>query len=500
MADDRPFTGAKWAQFRFGVIGSLLVSPPRPGELQGRLEELAQKRWLPPGQRDPVALGFSTIERWYYQARGEATDPIRVLQRRVRRDHGVARSLSEALRQKLLEQYTAFRGWSYQLHYDNLVALVAKHPELGPLPTYATVRRFMRRRGWRRMKRLGDPNLPGVQRAEAHLATVEVRSYEVEQPNALWHLDFHEGSRSLVTPQGKYFRPQLCGILDDHSRLCCHAQWYLDDENARDLIHALTQAFQKRGLPRSLLTDNGGAMIAGETRQGLLDCSVVHSTTLGYSPYQNGKQESFWTQVEGRLLALFARIKDITLAMLNEATQAWVEYEYNRKVHSELGVPPLTRYLAGRDASRPCPSSDELRLRFTRRGQRTQRRSDGTLTVEGVRFEVPSRFRHLDRLAVRYATWDLSRIWLWDDVRSVALAPLFPLDKAKNALSGRRALTEPDPLTPEPSTALRVPPLLESLLERSRATGLPPAYLPVEPKDDPASPAVPTPPQKESDR
>jgi len=499
MADDRPFTGAKWAQFRFGVIGSLLVSPPRPGELQGRLEELAQKRWLPPGQRDPVALGFSTIERWYYQARGEATDPIRVLQRRVRRDHGVARSLSEALRQKLLEQYTAFRGWSYQLHYDNLVALVAKHPELGPLPTYATVRRFMRRRGWRRMKRLGDPNLPGVQRAEAHLATVEVRSYEVEQPNALWHLDFHEGSRSLVTPQGKYFRPQLCGILDDHSRLCCHAQWYLDDENARDLIHALTQAFQKRGLPRSLLTDNGGAMIAGETRQGLLDCSVVHSTTLGYSPYQNGKQESFWTQVEGRLLALFARIKDITLAMLNEATQAWVEYEYNRKVHSELGVPPLTRYLAGRDASRPCPSSDELRLRFTRRGQRTQRRSDGTLTVEGVRFEVPSRFRHLDRLAVRYATWDLSRIWLWDDVRSVALAPLLPLDKAKNALSGRRALTEPDPLTPEPSTALRVPPLLESLLERSRATGLPPAYLPAEPKDDPASPAVPTPP-KETDR
>jgi hypothetical protein len=61
-------------------------------------------------------------------------------------------------------------------------------------------------------------------------------------------------------------------------------------------------------------------------------------------------------------------------------------------------------------------------------------------------------------------------------------------------------LTEPDPLTPEPSTALRVPPLLESLLERSRATGLPPAYLPAEPKDDPASPAVPTPPQKESDR
>jgi putative transposase len=496
MADEGRFSGAKWAQFRFGVIGALLVSPPKPGELQVRIEELAQKRWLLPGGHDPVALGFSTIERWYYQARREGADPIRVLQRRVRRDHGVARSLTESLRAKLLEQYAAHKRWSYQLHYDNLVALVAKHPELGPLPTYATVRRFMRSRGWFRQKRRGDPNLPGVQRAEEHLATVEVRSYEVEQPNALWHLDFHQGSLSILTPQGRYVRPYLCGILDDHSRLCCHLQWYLDHENAQDLVHALTQAFQKRGLPRALLSDNGKAETATETRQGLLACSVFHSTTLSYSPYQNGKQESFWGQVEGRLLALFERIRDVTLPMLNEATQAWAEYEYNRKVHSELGVPPLTRYLSGQDLSRPCPSSDELRLRFTRSGQRTQRRSDGTLTVEGVRFEVPSRFRHLDRLTVRYATWDLSRTWLWDDARGVVLAPLYPLDKAKNALGMRRTLVEPDPTTPEPTTAPPIPPLLESLLERARATGLPPAYLP---RAEDASPAVPTPP-KETDR
>ncbi len=494
MADGGRFSGAKWAQFRFGVIGSLLVSPPKPGELQVRLEELAQKRWLPPGQRDPMALGFSTIERWYYQARGEAVDPISVLRRRVRRDHGVARSLAEPLRQKLQEQYTAHKRWSYQLHYDNLVALVAKHPELGPLPTYTTVRRFMRSRGWVRQKRRGDPNRPGVQRAEAHVASFEVRSYEVEQPNALWHLDFHQGSLPIVTPQGEYIRPHLCGILDDHSRLCCHLQWYLDTENAQDLVHALSQAFQKRGLPRALLSDNGKAETAAETEQGLLGCSVFHSTTLFYSPYQNGKQESFWGQVEGRLLALFERIPDVTLAMLNEATQAWAEYEYNRKVHSEIGEPPLTRYLAGKDLGRPCPSSDELRLRFTRRGQRTQRRSDGTLTVEGVRFEVPSRFRHVERLTVRYATWDLSRIWLWDDVRSVVLAPLFPLDKAKNALSGRRAHVEPDP-TPDSLAVPPIPPLLESLLERSRATGLPPAYLP---RDENEAPAVPSPP-KETD-
>ena len=41
--------------------------------------------------------------------------------------------------------------------------------------------------------------------------------------------------------------------------------------------------------------------------------------------------------------------------------------------------------------------------------RRTQRRSDGTLTLDGVRFELPGRLHHLTRVAVRYARWDLSR-------------------------------------------------------------------------------------------
>jgi hypothetical protein len=47
-----------------------------------------------------------------------------------------------------------------------------------------------------------------------------------------------------------------------------HLQWYLA-EGARELCHGLCQAFQKRDLPRALLFDNGSAMIAAETEQGL---------------------------------------------------------------------------------------------------------------------------------------------------------------------------------------------------------------------------------------
>ena len=92
----------------------------------------------------------------------------------------------------------------------------------------------------------------------------------------------------------------------------------------------------KRGLPRALMTDNGAAMLSEEVTTGLAALGVVHQTTLPYSPYQNAKQESFWGRVEGRLMAMLEGEQALTLELLNEATQAWVEQEYHRTVHTEL--------------------------------------------------------------------------------------------------------------------------------------------------------------------
>ena len=469
----------RWEEFRFSVVGQLLASPPEKGGLQKALEQLAAKKWLRPGSLVPMKTGFSTIERWYYQALGEKHDPIQVLRRKVRKDLGAVKALEEPLRQALQAQYLAHKRWSYQLHYDNLRASVDANPGLGPLPHYATVRRYMKAHGMLRRAWRGDPNRPGVQLAEQRLEDREVRGWEVEQPNALWHLDFHSCSRPVLIESGKWVTPQLLGLLDDHSRLCCHLQWYLS-ETAEHLIHGLCQAFAKRGLPRALMTDNGSAMLAAETVTGLLDSSVVHETTLPHSPYQNGKQESFWGQVEGRLLAMLDGVKELTLDQLNEATQAWVEMEYNRKKHDEIGEAPLSRWLKGKDAGRPCPPSDELRLRFTERATRRQRKSDGTISLESIRFEVPSRFWHLEELSIRYARWDLSHVWLWDERQHQLLARIFPLDKHRNADGRRRTLPSPEHSAEGSATAPQtgLPPLLRRCLDSYRSTGLPPGYIP----------------------
>lgn len=100
---------------------------------------------------------------------------------------------------------------------------------------------------------------------------------------------------------------------------------------------------------------------------------------------------------------------------------------YNRKEYSELSRSPLVVYQHTHDG-RPAPETAALALCFTAEVSRTQRRSVGTLTLGGVRFEVPSRYRHLERLHVRAASWDLRQVHLVDPKTGVALCRLYPLD------------------------------------------------------------------------
>ena len=114
---------------------------------------------------------------------------------------------------------------------------------------------------------------------------------------------------------------------------------------------------------------------------------------------------------------------------LNEATIAWVEREYHHKVHSELHCTPLERYLQGSDVGRPCSDTAALRHAFCTRVKRRQRKSDGTFSLDGQRYEVPSPYRHLEVLHVQYARWDLSHVTLVDPHSNAILSTLYPQDK-----------------------------------------------------------------------
>jgi putative transposase len=460
------------ARLRFSIIGPLLAAPPAPGDLHGALATLAARTWRHPASGLDVRFGLSTIERWYYAAR-RAADPIALLRNRLR-PRGRFACMAPRVIDTLLQQYRQHPGWSAQLHFDNLrVALTGTGLTL---PSYPTLRRYLKAQGLFRQARPRRSS-DGALLARERLEQLEVRSFELDHVAALWHLDFHHGSRRVLTRAGTWDKPLLLGILDDRSRLVCHLQWYLD-ETAQSLVHGLSQAFMKRGLPRALMTDNGAAMLAEETVAGLARLGVLHQTTLPYSPYQNAKQESFWGRIEGRLMPMLEGETALTLDLLNQATQAWVEQEYHRSLHSELAATPLERYLAGPDVRRACPAATVLADAFRIEVPRRQRRSDGTVSLEGQRFEIPSRYHHLSIVHLRYARWDLARVDLVDPHSGAVLCPVTPLDKSANADRQRRPRA-PAALDLSPLPPAGVAPLLSQLLADYAATGLPPAYLPL---------------------
>jgi len=476
MQGDRDIPSAeRWARFRFSVIGRLFSCPPEAGQLRAELAQLAAKTYQHPIGGAGVRYGLSTLERWYYAAR-DAADPLGVLRNQPRKDAGEHPSVGLLLRDLIRAQYREHPSWSYQLHYDNLAALVDGRPQLRPLPSYPSVRRWMKSQGLFRRKRARVRYSAGARIALERLERLEVRSYEAEFVGALFHTDFHAGSRQVLTREGRWVTPHLLAILDDKSRLCCHGQWYLA-QTAENSAHGLRQAVLKRGLPRALMSDNGSEFCAEEIEHGLLDLGIVHECTLPYSPYQNAKQEAFWGPIEGRLLAMLEGVHELTLELLNEATQAWIELEYNHSVHSQTGQKPLDSFVSDKSVLRDSPSAETVRRAFRIKGSRSQRRSDGTLSIEGVRFEVPNRFRHIERLPVRYARWDLSSVDLVDERSGVFLATIYPLNKLKNAEGRRRHL---DPVDSAPPPSSEMAPLLKKLLADYAAAGLPPAYIPKE--------------------
>ena len=139
--------------------------------------------------------------------------------------------------------------------------------------------------------------------------------------------------------------------------------------------------------------------------------------------------------------------------------------------------------MSGRD----CPDSQALHKAFRKQAKRKQRHSDGTISVAGIRFEVPDAYHSLVYISVRYAHWDLSVIDMIDSDTSTILAPLYPQNKSANA-DGLRRLRTSGPINgpqPQKSSASATPPYLQKLLSDYAATGLPPSYIPKDEIGDP---------------
>jgi hypothetical protein len=124
---------------------------------------------------------------------------VQALRNQVRGDIGRFPSLSGEAVQALTTQYREQPGWTAQLHHDNLRAMLAAAGMR--CPSYPSVRRYLRAQGLLRQRPLRRAS-EGALAARDRLEQREMRSYEVEHVLQLIHLDFHHGSRKVLTRGG----------------------------------------------------------------------------------------------------------------------------------------------------------------------------------------------------------------------------------------------------------------------------------------------------------
>jgi putative transposase len=356
------------ALFRLMILGPLASRGDlKRGEVKSIIRQLASKTHHIPGSRR-VHLSEATILRWYYDWKRGGIEALNPISRSDKGKSQLSPEVQTALLQ--LKQDNPARSINTIIEMIERQGLIAKNKL-----ARATVHRFLQQQ--KLSKRILD---------DKH--NIERRSFVAEHAGDIWHGDVLHGP-SIQTPKGMK-KTYLVSLLDDASRLIAHSAFCLG-ETALDIEGVLKQAILKRGLPRKIIIDNGSAYRSGslQTICAYLDIRLIYCRP--YEPQGKGKLERFHRTFREQFLGEIVVDKITSLDEFNARLWSWLEQVYHRRTHAGLEgkktpierwredlmqVRPLTAYMVNK--------IDDI---FCHRFERKVRK-DGTVSWEGMRFEV----------------------------------------------------------------------------------------------------------------
>lgn len=152
------------------------------------------------------------------------------------------------------------------------------------------------------------------------------------KPHVLWAGDFtylpwHNGFVYLAT------------VLDIHTReIVGH---HIGLRHTTDLVMNAFQDAQRRTRtqPQIFHSDQGSEYLSGPYEQMLQKLNITPSHAKKSSPWENGYQESFYSQFK---LELGNPKHYHSLGELAEAVHRQIHYYNNRRIHTAIKMPPLT--------------------------------------------------------------------------------------------------------------------------------------------------------------
>ena len=350
------------AAFRFGIICEFVNGTKLDhGEKERLLQEKSARKWDIP-YSDKTRISRSTILRWI-SLYNDGNQKLSSLYPEERNDRGRCRSLDDETSLELISLRKQKPGVPVIQLIEEMKSKGLVTPGITLTPS--TVYRFLHRHN------LMVHPAPGPE---------DRRKFEAQLPNDLWQADVMHGPR--VDCGGKQKKTYLIAIVDDHSRLIPHSEFYLSEKLAC-WLDAFEKAVAKRGLPRKIYVDNGAAFRSKhfETVAASLGIALIRSRP--YKPQGKGKIERWFKTIRTSFLADY---QPGTMARFNQDLQKWVDGYYHQKTHSTTGQTPFARFVAHTECLRSAPAklSDHFRKTVRRKVFK-----DRTVTIEGRLFEAP---------------------------------------------------------------------------------------------------------------
>ncbi|MER2492102.1 DDE-type integrase/transposase/recombinase [Catenovulum sediminis] len=300
------------------------VDAAQGATVRERIKQVSQQSFTCHQSNHVFKFTWRTISTWVYRYK---KDGITTLEKKTRADKNAQRKvqvseLAEAL-SEVLPSLSA-----------NKVGVVPK----------STIYRVLLARNYFTRAQLAPTTFYRFVREHELLdleSTNKLRmAFAMLHANELWQGDTMHGP-AIKQPDGKYKKTFLIAFIDDASRLITHAEFFYRDDT-QNMINAFRTALYKRGKPERLYFDNG----ANYTAKEILQACVRLDIRLSHAPVRDGaakgKIERFFRGFRDRFLVMHTEFS--SLETLNQLAQAWVEDEYNSKLHSAIQMTPLDRF------------------------------------------------------------------------------------------------------------------------------------------------------------
>lgn len=379
------------ALFRYGLILPFLTPDELEWGVKGEMRKrLAQQPYNIPHSRKHT-IDEETIRKWLANYKAKGFDGLKP---KGRNDAGKVRKISPEAWEKAVALKKEVPGRSVR----KIIQIMEAHKMIQPgeIKPSTLARQF---------------HAHGLDRKTLAKSAKTFRRFEAERPNQIWQSDILYGPY-LPDPNQpeKNKRTYLVAFIDDFSRLVPHAEFYWD-EKFPTLENTFKIAMLKRGMPEIIYVDNGKVYHARQLDAVCASLGIRKISCQPYSPEGKGKVERFFRTVRGNFLEEPEIGKVQTLPELNKLFWAWLEVDYQQRVHSTTGVAPLTRWRDHIGNYLRTVGEKELVELFLWQDNRTVNKV-GLVSVQGLEFEVEPML-HNRKVEVRYNPFDLSAVHIY---------------------------------------------------------------------------------------